>query len=120
MKTHDPDKAVARVLAVFKRASNVHYSMARAVFVVDENVDFLGPSLKEANFRVFVPHKGMTDPQIKEELLAHRIIVTRNTKDFIDDAPIYDYGIIGLEGLPFVDSAPKLANNTTARPHAQT
>lgn len=41
--------------------------------------------------------------------------MTNNTKDFLDDAPLLDYGIIGLESLPFIDSAGEYADNSTAQ-----
>jgi hypothetical protein len=55
----------------------------------------LKEALKGANFRVISVPKGT--------FLGHRILVTKNTKDFIDFAPVYDFGIISLEGLNFID-----------------
>lgn len=115
-KDDQADAIVARVLARYKEAKTVEKSgMARATLVVDENVDFLIEPLKEANFHVLKPPKGMEDFEIKKVLLAHRILVTRNTKDFLDDAPVLDYGIIGLEALPFVDPAHDYKSNLTAQ-----
>lgn len=88
--------------------------MARAVLVVDENVNQLASSLREANFRVKQPKPGMSDEQIKEDLLEHRVLVT-NTTHFLKDAPRLEYGIIGLEGLPFIDGSPQYAQNKTAQ-----
>lgn len=97
------DAIVASVLARFKQAAEKQ-SMARASLVVDENIDHLAGPLREANFRIRVPKKGMSDEDIKELMLDNAIFVTNNSKDFIDDAPIYNYGIIGLEAI-FIDSA---------------
>lgn len=107
---------IARVLARYldKQATDKS-GMARATLVVDENVSFLEPPLKEANFHIITPHKGMDDFEIKKVLLAHRVIVTKNTKDFLADAPVLDYGIIGLEALPFVDPAKDYKDNKTAQ-----
>ena len=113
-KAHDPDKAVAKVLARFKSASNKR-AMARATLVVDENVSFLCPALKEAKFHVVSPQKGVQDHEIKRSLLVHRTLVTKNTKDFLSDAPVFDYGIIGLEGLAFIDADLTLEKNKTAQ-----
>jgi hypothetical protein len=89
--------------------------MPRPILVVDASLSFLEPPLKEANLRVVVPRDGTLEPVIKSELLPHRILVTRNTEGFLDDAPIHEYGIIGLEGLPLVDMASELAQNETAK-----
>ena len=51
----------------------------------------------------------------KKVLLAHRILVTKNTKDFLADAPVLDYGIIGLEALPFVYPSNEFKSNLTAQ-----
>jgi hypothetical protein len=115
---HDPDAIIAHVLARYldKQATETEKKgMARATLVVDENVAFLAGPLKEANFHIITPPKGMKDFEIKKIMLAHRIIVTKNTKDFLADAPVLDYGIIGLEALPFVDGAPEYKDNKTAQ-----
>jgi len=110
-----PDDIIQRVLARFKSAATDKSGMARATLVVDENVAFLVAPLKEANFRVLTPTKGLLDPDIKETLLSHRILVTKNTKDFLSDAPVFDYGIIGLEALPFLDPSAAYKDNQTAK-----
>jgi hypothetical protein len=110
------DQIIARILDRFQpKEGTTKMGMARATLVVDENVDFLGTPLQEANFHIVIPHKGMDDFDIKKELLAHRILVTKNTKDFLDDSPVLDYGIIGLEALPFVDPARDYKTNQTAK-----
>jgi len=87
--------------------------MARATLVVDENVSALAQPLKEHfNFRTVVPSSGLADEKIKNDLLGHRILVTNNTKDFVDDAPRFDYGIISLQELPFIDKAQTAKNMT--------
>jgi hypothetical protein len=87
--------------------------MARATVVVDENVAFLaGPLKAHFNFRTVVPQPGMDDETIKNDLLGHRILITKNSKDFRNDAPVYDYGIIALEKLPFIDPSSAAKNAT--------
>ena len=112
---HEADAIVARVLSRFRRKESTRVGMARAVLVVDENVEVLVSAFKEANFRVLVPPKGMKDPDIKRLLLEHRIIVTKNTADFLDDAPVFEYGIIGLEALSFIDPAKTYKENQTVQ-----
>lgn len=90
--------------------------MARSTIVVDENIDGgLREALKGANFRVISVKKGTLDPEIMETVLSHRILITKNTKDFKDFAPVYDFGIIALEHLPFIDNAKEYAKNSTAK-----
>jgi len=106
---------LTKVINRFRQEQTVKVGMARGFLIVDENVSFLEKPLEEANFHVGTPGKGLDDAKIKKLLLGKRIIVTKNTKDFLDDAPVYDYGIIGLEALPFIDSSPSYAQNTTAK-----
>lgn len=111
-----PDEIIARVLGRYlDPPSTMKTGMARATLVVDENVAFLVNPLEEANFHVFTPDKGMSDFNIKKKLLSHRILVTKNTKDFLADAPVLDYGIIGLDALPFVDPSAEYRTNETAK-----
>lgn len=113
---HDSAAIIERVLARFKaKEAAEKVGMARATIVVDENIASLAPALREANFRVITPSKGLSDHEIKQNLLAHRMLVTNNTKDFLDDAPVLDYGIIGLEALRFVDPASEYKDNKTAQ-----
>lgn len=114
-EAHNPDEIIQRVLGRFNNAENVRTGMSRAVLVVDESVNQLAAPLAGANFRVKQPKAGMTDEQIKEDLLEHRVLVTRNTKDFLKDASRFEYGIIGLEGLPFIDESTAYSQNTTAQ-----
>ncbi|MBI2377404.1 MAG: hypothetical protein HYV07_25610 [Deltaproteobacteria bacterium] len=67
------------------------------------------------NLRVIVPEAGMSDDRIKSQLLPNRIIITRNAKDFVYEASSYDYGIIGLENLSYIDPEPDPGKNQTAQ-----
>jgi len=115
-KPSSSDEIICHVLARFKREPDKHkIGMSRATLVIDENVAFLEEPLKEANFKIITTQKGLKDFRIKEELLTHRILVTKNTKDFVSDAPIFEYGIIGLEALPFIDASQAYKDNKTAK-----
>jgi len=72
-------------------------SMSRGVLVLDENVENLKEDLRKLNIKIIFPKKGLSDKSIKEELLFHRILVTKNSKDFVGDASIFEYGIIAIE-----------------------
>lgn len=90
-------------------------AMARGVIVLDENVAELAPALREANIRVVEMSAGTADAVIRQNYLFHRILVTRNAKDYLEEAPIHEYGIVSLEKLTFIDPSPSFATNKTAR-----
>jgi hypothetical protein len=89
--------------------------MARGVIVLDESVAGLAPALREANIKVVELPAGTADAVIRQNYLFHRILVTRNAEDFVEEAPIHEYGIISLEKLKCIDSSPSFATNETAR-----
>ncbi len=90
-------------------------TMARGVIVLDETVAGLAAALREANIKVVEIPAGMTDAVIRQNYLFHRIVVTRNTKAFLDEAPIHEFGIVSLEGLNLIDAHLSFADNRTAR-----
>jgi len=57
--------------------------------------------------------KGQIDLDVVKRECGGRILITRNHKDFVDLAPIYDFGIISLSGL-FLDKD-ETTKNETAR-----
>lgn len=90
--------------------------MARGTLVVDENVaGGLSDALRGANFHVVVPEAGDSDEYISTTLLPNRILVTDNPDDFKDQAPVYDFGIISVEKLHFIDANPDFGKNKTAQ-----
>lgn len=88
--------------------------MARGVLVIDENVQILESALRLRNLRIVRIPPGTPDEIIKEHFLPGRIIVTRNVQDFIQDASSFEYGIVDLSHLRFINPSP-LSANTTAR-----
>ena len=108
------ERIIASILQRYQEQTS-KTGMARGFLVIDENVSYLEKPLEQANFHVLVPTAGLEDSEIKKTLLGNRVLVTKNTKDFLDDAPVYDYGIIGLEALPFIDSEKTYADNKTAK-----
>lgn len=89
--------------------------MSRGTVIVDENVQALAGALRKRNLRVIIPRQGMDDATIKSELLPHRIFITKNAKDFVYEASSYEYGIIALENLSFIDPEPDPTKNKTAQ-----
>lgn len=86
--------------------------MARGVVVLDENRQELLSALQAHNIRVIVPPAGLSDDKIKHALLPHRIFITSNPDDFRDDAVPFEYGIIALDKLSFIDPLPGSENKT--------
>jgi hypothetical protein len=78
-----------------KIAANFHprIAMARGVLMLDENLLALQQPLEQKNFKVYTVKTGMKDEQIAP-LLAHRIFVTNNAKDFRESAAVYEFSII--------------------------
>ena len=78
-------------------------AMARGTVVLDENLWHLVQALKDKNMHVIMPDAKMNDQKIKHDLLSNRILITENSKDFVRDASVYDYGIIATEKLSSKD-----------------
>lgn len=91
------------------------FAMARGTVVVDENVQKLAEVLRKINIRCIVPSAGTPDSKIISELLPNRILVTRNSKDFKHSASSYDFGIISLDDLSFIDDDPDPSQNKTVQ-----
>ena len=86
--------------------------MARGVIVLDENLLELESALSKLNMHVVTPEAGMADHKIAKKLLGGRILITKNSKDFLKLAPIYDFGIIALENLKYIDPSEDQSNVT--------
>jgi hypothetical protein len=90
-------------------------AMARGVVVLDENLVGLESALREANIQVVKSSAGLSDYQNKEQFLSHRILITKKALDFIDDAPVYEYGVVALDKLAFIDPAQEYSKNKTVQ-----
>jgi len=88
--------------------------MARGFVVLDENLYELETALEKCNLHVITPEAGMADKAIAKKLLGGRILITKNSKDFIKLAPIYDFGIIALENLKYIDPSKDDSNETAS------
>lgn len=80
--------------------------------VVDENVIQLVEAFKAYNIHVITPERGKTDKFIAENLAADRVLITRNSQDFFMYGAGLSIGIIGLEGLKFIDDNKTTKNQT--------
>jgi hypothetical protein len=106
------DVAIDRILDAYKKDASKRISMSRGIVMLDENVLALETALQASNLRVLKPRPGEPDEHIKERL-AKNIIITKNAKDFVGDASMYEYGIISLDKLKFIDPEPSPKKNKT-------
>jgi hypothetical protein len=90
-------------------------AMARGVVVLDASVTGLAPALREANILVVAVPAGTEKEEIKSLYLPHRILLTGNPRAFLEDAPIYEYGIVSLAKLKSIDADRSYTRNRTAR-----
>src|SRR5579862_5312595 len=82
--------------------------------LLDENLRGLEAGLEDDSFKVIVPQQGLTDDALKRKARGWAIL-TRNSQDFVQDAVRYDYDVIGLEDIRFVDDKPDRANATVRK-----
>jgi hypothetical protein len=116
LSKRDPDKVIARVLARFHHDDIPPEKTGgtRATVVLDVSVCFLANALKDANFQILALNSAV-DPDARRDLFAHRIVVTKRTAEYLDDAPVLDYGVIGLDALPGLDGSDRYNENETAQ-----
>ena len=79
--------------------------------MLDENPRILESALEDDGFKVVMPRQGLQDETLKRQARGWAIL-TRNSRDFIDDAVRYDYDVIGVEDIKFVDGKTDRANET--------
>lgn len=83
--------------------------------LVDENIAALKAGLQDEGYKVVMAPKGASDEEIKELASGGWTIVTRNSQDFLDDANHFDYDVIGIEDIRFIDDRPDRTNETVAK-----
>jgi len=87
----------------------------RYPLVLDENRLELYEPLRELGFKVIRQTPGDSDDRVKELAERGSAIVTQNTNDFIDDAVQYDYDIVSLDKLSFLDGLQSKKNKTAVQ-----
>jgi len=88
-------------------------AMARGTLVIDENVKELAKPLALKNIHIVEPTPGEKDDDIIRRLLPNRIIITKNPNDFKNHASSYDFGIIDVSKLKFIDPEQNEFKNKT-------
>lgn len=82
--------------------------------MLDENLRGLEPALEDDGFKVIVPPQGLKDDALKRKARGWAIL-TRNSQDFVDEAVRYDYDVIGIEDIRFIDDKPDRTNETVRK-----
>lgn len=95
---------------VVRVGDRVHQAMARGRVALDENAAMLFDALRAANFQVESVDSGNSDARIMQTMKSS-IIVTKNTRDFIQGAREQGFGIISLEDV-FLDTDASRNNKT--------
>ena len=85
--------------------------------MLDNSTAVLAAALKDANFWAVRVPTGMSLAafETRDLALSGRILVTSDTEAYIDDAPVLDYGIIGLDALGVMHAGEGYADNTTVK-----
>jgi hypothetical protein len=82
--------------------------------MLDENLRGLESALEDDGFKVVLPAQGLADELLKRKARGWAIL-TKNAQDFIHDAVRYDYDVIGIEDIRFIDDKPDRTNETVRK-----
>lgn len=85
----------------------------RATLVLEPELCPLERALKGADFTVVLPDDTVLLKH-RKLVLAGRTLITRNTAAFLDDAPGFNAGIIGLDALAHIHIGPTFRECATA------
>lgn len=84
--------------------------------MLDENLRVLEAALEDDGFKVIVPAPGLADDALKLKAKARGwAILTRNAKDFTNDAVRFDYDVIAVEPIRFIDDKQDRTNTTVQK-----
>jgi hypothetical protein len=87
---------------------------SKLTILLDENLEPLKDGLRDSGFKVISVKKGMPDEEIKE-LAEGTVILTKNSKDFVNDAVRFDYDIVAIENIKFIDTDKTRKNQTVEK-----
>ena len=83
--------------------------------VLDQNLRALKTALEHEGYKVVMPQTGASDAEIKELASRGWTILTANSRDFVDDAARFDYDVISVEDIKFIDTKSDSGNQTVAK-----
>jgi len=102
-------KSLSEFQDVMELAKRSHYTI-----VLDENLKVLEAGLEDEGYKVIVFPPGMKDPDIKK-LSRGDTILTASSKDFVGDALHFDYDVIAVENVKFIDTKQDRTNQTVVK-----
>jgi hypothetical protein len=82
--------------------------------LLDENLLSFETGLEDDGFKVIVPPQGLKDEALKRKARGWAIL-TKNSQDFVYEAVHYDYDVIGIEDITFVDDRADRTNDTVRK-----
>jgi hypothetical protein len=82
--------------------------------LLDENLRTLESALEDDGFKVVLPSQGLKDEALKR-MARGWAILTKNSQDFASEAVRYDYDVIGIEDIKFIDDRPDRTNDTVRK-----
>jgi len=82
--------------------------------LLDENLRGLEAGLEDDGFKVVMPPQGSKDDELKRKARGWAIL-RKNSQDFIHDPVRFDYDVIGIEDIRFVDAKPDRTNDTVQK-----
>lgn len=87
---------------------------SKLTIVLDEHLHHLYDGLRDAGFKVQTFPQGLSDEKLGE-FSEGSSILTQNTKDFISNAVKYDYDIIDIKNLRYIDTGLTRKNSTVQK-----
>ena len=82
--------------------------------LLDENLRGLEAGLEDDGFKAIMPSQGLTDDALKRKARGWAIL-TKNSQDFVGDAVRFDYDVIGIEDIKFIDDRGERTNETVRK-----
>ena len=82
--------------------------------LLDDSLLVLESALEDDGFKVVVRRPGLDDEALKRQARGWAIL-TRNSQDFIEEAARFDYDVIGIEDIKFIDDKRDRANATVCK-----
>jgi hypothetical protein len=82
--------------------------------LLDEQLRGLATALEDDGFKVVMLRQGLPDEELKK-LARGWAILTRNSADFVDAAVRFDYDVIAIEAIKFIDGKTDRTNDTVRK-----
>jgi len=82
--------------------------------LLDEQLTALEAALEDDGFKVITLPAGTSDEVLKAKAKGWAIL-TQNSKDFTDDAVRFDYDVIAVENIRYIDAKKDRTNNTVRK-----